>query len=182
MENMPVPMDQDIQEGIDGANYDYVEKFISLSGMSGTMSDILRTEMMAYVSESPHPTGQQIADTVGCSVVWVYQCRKDARYLAAKDKIQDMWFQSQAGSVYQAVLDTARQGKVGAQKLALEVMGKHVTRIESKNVNVNADMVSGSDLNLDKAIDKFLIMIGNRGWSLEMIADRWRVLKQTQAF
>ena len=93
-----------------------------------------------------------------------------------------MWFQSQAGSVYQAVLDTARQGKVGAQKLALEVMGKHVTRIESKNVNVNADMVSGSDLNLDKAIDKFLIMIGNRGWSLEMIADRWRVLKQTQAF
>jgi len=182
MENMPVPIDTDIQDGIDGANYNYIEKFISLSGLSGTMSDILRTEMIAYTSESPHPTGQEIADKVGCSVVWVYKCRQDARYLAAKDKIQDMWFKSQAGSVYQAVLETARDGKVGAQKLALEVMGKHVTRIESKNVNISGDMISVGDLNLDKAIDKFLIMIGNRGWSLEMIADRWRILKQTQAF
>ena len=182
MENLPVPMDPDIQDGIDGANYDYIDKFISLAGMSRLMESILRVEMLAYTSESPLPTGQQIADKCDCSREWVYKCQNDARYMAAKDKIQDMWFQGQAGSVYQAVLQTARDGKVGAQKLALEVMGKHVTRIESKNVNVNADMVSVGDLNLDKAIDKFLIMIGNRGWSLEMIADRWRILKQTQAF
>jgi len=182
MENLPVPMDPDIQDGIDGANYDYVEKFISLAGMSRLMQAILRAEMRAYVSDSPLPTGQQIAIQCDCTREWVYKVQSDVRYMTAKDKIQDMWFQGQAGSVYQAVLETARQGKVGAQKLALEVMGKHVTRIESKNVNINSDIGSTPDLNLDKAIDKFLIMIGNRGWSLEMIADRWRILKQTQAF
>lgn len=176
-----IPVDPDITDGIEQANYDYIEKYISLSGLTKTMSDILREEMMAYTSESPHLKGQEIADKVGCSVVWVYRCQKDARYLAAKDKIQDMWFQSQAGSVYQAVLETARAGKVGAQKLALEVMGKHVTRIESKNINISASMDTGP-LDLDAAIDKFLVMIGNRGWSLEMLADRWRILKSTQAF
>jgi len=181
-DNALIPLDPDVTDAIDGANYDYVEKYISLAGMSRVMGDILREEMLAYTSESPHPTGQQIADKVGCSVVWVYRCQKDARYLSAKDKIQDMWFRSQAGSVYKAVLQTAQGGKVGAQKLALEVMGKHVTRVESRNVNINTDMTTDGALGLDNAIDKFLVMIGNRGWSLEMLADRWRDLKASQAF
>ena len=176
------PVNADVNDGIEQANYDYVEKYIGLARMSRIMSDILREEMLAYTSESPHPTGQQIADKVGCSLVWVYRCQKDARYLAAKDKIQDIWFRSQAGSVYAAVLETARAGKVGAQKLALEVMGKHVTRIESKSVHIDASMAETGTLDLDAAIDRFLIMVGNRGWSLEMLAERWRELKNTQAF
>jgi len=181
-ENAMIPVDQDVSDGIVQSNYDYIEKHISLSGMPKKMGDILRAEMMAYVSESPYPTAAKIAETCECSVIWVYQCHTDVRYIAAKDKIQDMWFQSKAGSVYAAVLDTARAGKVGAQKLALEVMGKHVTRIESKHVNISADMRSDGTLDLDKAIDRFIVMLGNRGWSLEMLADRWRELKGQQAF
>lgn len=176
-----IPVDPDITDGIEQANYDYVEKYVSLSGLPKVKAAILQAEMADYVSESPHGTAAKIAERVGCHVNTVFQAHKDARYLAAKDKIQDMWFQSQAGSVYQAVLETARAGKVGAQKLALEVMGKHVTRIESKNINVSATMDTGP-LDLDAAIDRFLVMIGNRGWSLEMLADRWRILKSTQAF
>lgn len=181
-ENAMIPLDAQVQDGIDGANYDYVEKYVSMSGLPKLKAAILQAEMMQYTSESPPLTAAQIAAKCDCHVNTVFQAHKDARYLAAKDKIQDMWFQSQAGSVYTAVLKTARDGKVGAQKLALEVMGKHVTRIESKNVNISADMSVDGALNLNDAIDRFIIMIGNRGWSLEMLADRWRELKSTQAF
>jgi len=182
MGNAMSPLDQEVNDGIDQATVTYVDKIISLSGLSKTAADVLAMEMNAFTSESPHLTGQEIADHVGCSREWVYRVQKDSRYLAAKDKIQDVWFRSQAGSVYAAVLTTAREGKVGAQKLALEVMGKHVTRVESRNVNISADMTTDGALDLDNAIDKFLVMIGNRGWSLEMLADRWRDLKSSQAF
>lgn len=181
-ENAMIPIGDDINAGIDESTVTYVEKIITLSGLTKTSADILTMEMNAFTSESPHPTGKEIAAHVGCSREWVYRVQKDGRYIAAKDKIQDIWFRSQAGSVYQAVLETAREGKVGAQRLALDVMGKHVTRVETKNVNISADMTADSALDLDAAIDKFIIMIGNRGWSLEMLADRWRSLKGTQAF
>jgi hypothetical protein len=175
-------LDTTIQQAIDESSFDYVDKYIALSQLPKMKAAILREEMSDYVSESPPRSAQQIADSIGCAVRTVYQAHNDARFLAAKDKIQDMWFQSMAGEVYKAVLDTAKGGKVGAQKLALEVMGKHVTRIESKNVNVNADITSGGVNSIDDSVDRFLTMLGNRGWSLEMIADRWRILKSQQAF
>ena len=176
------PVNADIQDGIEQDNYDYVEKYVALSGLPKFKAKILQAEMANYMSDSPPLTAAQIAENVGCHVNTVFQAHKDSRYLACKDKIQDMWFQGQAGSVYAAVLQTARDGKVGAQKLALEVMGKHVTRIESKSVHIDASMADTGALDLDAAIDRFLIMIGNRGWSLEMLADRWRELKASQAF
>jgi hypothetical protein len=175
-------IDTTIQQAIDETSFDYVEKYISLSALPKIKAAILREEMKDYVSESPCRTATQIAEDIGCHINTVFQAHKDARFLAAKDKIQDMWFQSMAGEVYKAVLDTAKGGKVGAQKLALEVMGKHVTRIESKNVNVTADITSVGVNSIDDSVDRFLTMLGNRGWSLEMIADRWRILKSQQAF
>jgi hypothetical protein len=177
---MSLPVEQ-VEQAIDQENYDFIEKYISVSSLPRLQADILRTEMLAYVSETPSMSAKEIAEVVGCSVPLVYKAHNDARFIAAKDKIQDMWFQSMAGDVYKAVLDTAKAGKVGAQKLALEVMGKHVTRIESKNVNVNADIMGISGDTTDM-VDKFLTMLGNRGWSLDMIADRWRLLKASQAF
>ena len=181
---MSLPVEQ-AEQAMEVNAVDYVEKCISLAGMPKVMAYILREEMTDYTSESPPATAQQIADRVGCHINSVFKAHKDARFLSAKDKIQDIWFNSQAGSVYKAVLDTARAGKVGAQRLALDVMGKHVTRVETKNVNINADIMGVQDGSMDNAtamVDKFLIMLGNRAWSLDMIADRWRILKSQQAF
>lgn len=178
-QNLPT---ESIEQAIDDNAYDFTEKYIAMAGLPRIRSAILRTEMLNYMSESPCMTAQQIADQVDCSVESVYKAHRDVRYKAAKSHIQDMWFQGMAGNVYKAVLDTAMAGKVGAQKLALEVMGKHVTRVETRNINTNVDIMGDQTFDLDAAIDKFIIMVGNRGWSLEMLADRWRILKSSQAF
>lgn len=170
------------EQAIDDNTFDFAEKYIAMAGLPRIRSAILRTEMLDYMSESPSMSAQQIADHVGCSVESVYVAHRDVRYKVAKSHIQDMWFQGMAGNVYKAVLDTAMAGKVGAQKLALEVMGKHVTRVETRNVNLNADILSDQTVDMDSAVDRFLIMLGTKGWSLDMLADKWRTLKNQQAF
>jgi len=173
---------ESIDQAILDNQYDYAEKYISLSGLPRVKADILRVEMQQYMSESPSMSAKQIAKSLDCSVESIYKAHKDARYIAAKDKILDIWFAGQAGSVYKAVISTAIDGKVGAQRLYLESVGKTSKRIETHNVNLNADILSDQTTDLDGAIDRFLIMIGSRGWSLDMLADKWRQLKNQQAF
>lgn len=179
-ETLPVPAEQ-IDQAITDDSYDLVEKSISLANMPKALEYVLRVEIDDFVSESPRVTAAEIAERAGVNISSVFRAHRDARYIAAKDRIQDIYFQGKADRFYSALLKSADSGKVGAIKLGLEITGKHVTRIESKNINVSATMDTGP-LDLDAAIDRFLVMIGNRGWSLEMLADRWRILKSTQAF
>ena len=178
---MSLPEKQ-LEQAVETDNYDIVEKSISLSNLPKALEYVLRAEIDDFVSESPRATAADIAERAGVHINSVFRAHKDVRYLQAKDRIQDIYFQGKADIFYSALVDSARSGKVGAIKLGLEITGKHVTRIESRNVNISAGMDTDGTLDLDKAIDRFIVMIGNRGWSLEMLADRWRVLKSTQAF
>ena len=171
-----------VDQTLDKRELDYTEKYITISGLPRVKADILRAEMTQYMSESPSMSAQQIADHLDCSVESVYQAHKDVRFIKAKDQILTMWYQNQQDKVYKAVIQTAIDGKVGAQRLYLESTNRTSKRIETRNMNLNADIMGDQGLDLDSAIDKFLIMIGNRGWSIEMVADRWRSLKNSQAF
>jgi hypothetical protein len=170
-----------VDQALEDKQYNYVEKLLSMSGLPKAMEYVLREEMSDYMSESPRRTAKEIAETVGVHVQTVYTAHRDSRYLDTKDKIQDIYFQSKANIFYEALIDSAQSGKVGAIKLGLQITGKHVDRIETKNVNVNADIAT-FDSGIEQTVDRFLIMLGNKAWSLEMIADRWRVLKESQAF
>jgi len=180
-ETMPVPSEQ-IQQVIEDDSFNIVDKSISLANLPKGLEYVLRVEIDDFVSESPRSTAAEIAERAGVHINTVFRAHKDARYISAKDRIQDIYFQGKADRFYTALLKSADSGKVGAIKLGLEITGKHVTRIESRNVNISADIGTDGAINLDAAIDKFLIMIGNRAWSLEMLADRWRELKAQQAF
>ena len=178
---MPVP-NEEIEEAIVNADYDVIEKNISMAQLPKGLEYVLRVEMEDFVSESPRATAEEVAERAGVHSQTVFRAHRDARFIAVKDRIQDIYFQGKADRFYAATLKAADAGKVGAIKLGLEMTGKHVDRRESKNVNIRADMTTSGEFNLDNAIDKFLIMIGNRGWSLEMIAEKWRNLKSSQAF
>ncbi len=180
-ELLPVP-NEEIEEAIESEAFDVIEKNISMASLPKGLEYVLRVEMEDFVSESPRATAEDIAERAGVHSQTVFRAHRDARFIAVKDRIQDIYFQGKAERFYSALLKSADSGKVGAIKLGLEITGKHVTRIESRNVNINTDMSTDGTFNLDNAVDKFLVMLGNKGWSLEMIADKWRLLKSKQAF
>jgi len=180
-ENVPVPIEE-MEEAIENADYDVIEKHITIAQLPKGLEYVLRVEMEDFMSESPRATAEETAERAGVHAQTVFRAHRDARYIAVKDRIQDIYFQGKADRFYAATLKAADAGKVGAIKLGLEMTGKHVDRSESKSVNISADVGIDGAFNLDAAIDRFLIMVGNRGWSLEMLADRWRQLKTEQAF
>ena len=181
MSTQSIP-DEGIDQAIEDVSYDIVEKSIAMSGLPKALEYVLRVEMEDFMSESPRVTAEEIADRAGVNISSVFRAHKDARYIAVKDKIQDIYFQGKADRFYHALLRAADANKVGAIRLGLEVTGKHVNRVETRNINVNADILSDQAVDIDSAVDRFLIMLGTKGWSLEMIADKWRSLKSQQAF
>ena len=120
---MSLPETQ-LDHAIDADNYDIIEKSIAMANLPKAMEYILREEMSDFMSESPRVTAEEIAERAGCNISSVFRAHRDARFMAVKDRIQDIWFQSKADIFYSALIKSADSGKVGAIKLGLQITGK----------------------------------------------------------
>lgn len=171
------------KESMDNSAMDFnvVDKCIRLADLPKSMEYILREEISDFCRESPRRTNREIAAAAGVHENSVYNAHNDIRFIRARDKLQDIYFRTKTGRFYQALLDAADNGKIGAIKLGLEIAGKHINKTEVTTHKVN-DTNDLQGINMDQAVEKFLIMLGSRGWSLNMIAEVWNRLKNQQAF
>ena len=160
---------------------DIVENCIDISQLTKSHKMIIREEIHDFVSESSR-TVPDIANKLGIHVNTVYAAHRDERYRRAFTLACDRLFQDMAHIGYSSIVKSARDGKVSAAKLILEITGKHVDKIQTANVNVNVDITPEVGMNPRVAVEQFLTMLGTRGWSIEEINQIWASLKESQAF
>lgn len=184
MKKLPAPDKEDLEDIAGLKEVDFVEYYASVSNLTGTEFAVLKTELDALFSESPrHLTLDQVSEIIGCNRQTVHRIHHKPAYIACKDKLFDIHVRDQAGRFWADLAKESSKGKVSATKIGLQMTGKHADLIQTKNVNVNTSVPAiGESLSLDKAIDRFIIMLGERGYSIEDIDARWVQLKASQAF
>jgi hypothetical protein len=160
-----------------------VEKYCQLAGLPPIGIAIMIALVSDHVSDSPR-TGSVIADDLGIHENTVYKYRRNPLFNRLHAQILREIFQGNLDRVYKGMMIGVDKGNTGMVKLALEHSGEYVQQFRNVNVNLNRN-VSALDtqpLDIDTAAERFLSMLGTRGWSLEMVVDLWHRLKREQAF
>ena len=181
-----MPKDESLAVKLDKADLDtaasddIVESDIEYHTLTKVERLILSAEVKDFMSESSR-TVEAISKEIGVSMSSIFRAHKNQRYTSVFDRVTDRIFQTMAHVGYSGLLKAARDGKVSASKLILEVTNKYTPKVQTESVNVNVNI--GDDrMTPDAAIERFLVLLGTRGWSLEMIAEVWHRLKASQAF
>lgn len=162
---------------------DIVENCVNVCNLPKSMILVLREEVNDFMSESQR-NALEIAESCDIHVNSVFNAHKDKRYIAVKNQIIRSLFQGKADVFFSGLITAAKQGKVSAIKLGLEVQGYHIDKVQTHNVNVNTDIMglAGATLDIDEGLRRFLILYASKGYTLQRIIDTWNELKATQAF
>jgi len=163
--------------------YEDIETYAKVAGLSGIAISILIALVHDSTSDSPR-TMREIADDLGIHEQTIYKNKRNPLFNRLHATILREVFQGNLDRVYRGMMVGVDKGNTGMVKLALEHSGEYVQEFRNVNVNLNRN-VSALDtqpLDIDDATDRYLTMLGTRGWSLEMIAERWHKLKSEQAF
>lgn len=160
---------------------DYLEKSADIAALTHKQKAYLRAIIDDYLSESPRSDGA-ICDEIGIHRDSALKYRKNPRFNAVLSQVLYACTKGKFDVILSSLFTAARQGKVSAAKLLMEYIGEYTFKMQTLNLNVNRDILSTQTLDIDAATEKYLTMLGTRGWSLEMIADMWHKLKSEQAF
>ena len=172
-----------VDQEYDDKAYDLLESAIDSAILPPGLICVLREEVNDFMSESSR-TCEEKAAAAGVHIATVFRARADKRYIALYNSIIRGLFQGKADVFFSGLIEAAKQGKVSAIKLGLEVQGYHIDKVQTHNVNVNTDIMglAGSTLDIDEGLRRLLILYASKGYTLQRIIDTWQELKATQAF
>jgi len=159
---------------------DIIESHTKLIDLPKNQILILHEEIYDFMSESSR-TIAQIAKKLKIHVQTVYYAHRSRAYKACKQSILHELFMQDSQVFYTALVKAAKNEKIGAIRLGLEVQGIYTPKHQTENVNVNVN-VGSDNMTPIAAIERFLTMLGARGWSIEQLTEIWNNLKQSQAF
>lgn len=163
--------------------YDFsdVETYARIAGLNEIAISILIALVEDHVSDSPRTYGQ-IADHLGIHENTVLKYRRNALFNRLHRDILREIFHGNLDKVYRGMMIGVDKGQSGMVKLAMEMQGEHTPTMQSLNVNVNRTISDDKPLDIMETTERYLTMLGAKGWSLDMIAEVWNRLKSEQAF
>lgn len=158
----------------------YVQTRAHIAGLSTPQLLVMQELAIDLISESPR-TNCQLAEHLGMHRNTIGKYRTDTRFNRVLSEMVFAVTKGKLDVIMADLMKAAHQGKVAAIKLLLEYVGEYTQKIATLNMHVQAGNID-SDMDLDSAVDKFLIMLGSRGWNIQQLTARWVSLKGRQAF
>jgi len=166
-------------ESMENVN-DLLENAVNIADLTKSQRRVLKEEIHDFMTESSRSV-VAIAEKLEIHPETVYTAHRAPVYRQLFTQLTDQIFMDMAHIGYSGIIKGARDGKVSASKLILEVTGKYTPKHQTENVNVNVN-VGSDNMTPIAAIERFLTLLGARGWSIEQLTEIWNNLKQSQAF
>lgn len=160
---------------------DYLQRTADIAGLTHKRKAYLKAIVDDYMLESPR-SDVDICESIGISRDTALTCRQDPRFNAVLSQVLYACTKGKFDVILSSLFKAARQGKVSAAKLLMEYIGEYTFKMQTLNLHVNRGIMDTNPMDIDAAAEKFLTMLGGRGWSLEMVVDLWHKLKSEQAF
>ncbi len=162
-------------------DFDDIKKYCEVAGLPPMGISILIAMVQDDVSESPR-SGYELADDLGVHFNTIYKYRRNSLFNRLHAEILREIFHGNLDKVYAGMMIGVKKGQSGMVKLAMEMQGEHTPTMQSLNVNVNRTISDDKPLDIVETTERYLTMLGAKGWSLDMITEVWERLKKQQAF
>ncbi len=169
------------QTAIVDDDFSDMETYCRVAGLNEIGICIMRALVEDQMLDSPR-TGSQLADDLGFHENTIYKYRRNSLFNHLYAGILREIFHGNLDRVYRGMMKGVDKGQSGMIKLAMEMQGEHTPTMQSLNVNVNRTISDDKPLDIIETTERYLTMLGAKGWSLDMIAEVWERLKKQQAF
>ena len=156
--------------------------FAHLPKMSSKKIAVLIAIGTDLVSDTPR-SDVKIAEDVGIDRVTVASYRSDPAFGMALSTLVVGIARGRSDLYLRWTEQSAKDGKVAAQKLLWEISGIYIQRKKSMNMNIDMTLDTGNvPKTYTDAVDDFLIALGEAGWNAQQIVERFNSLRASGAW